>query len=181
MFKNLPKLSKSAPASDDTLQQTIDAQKRALEDKDREIETLREMIGHYQAGVHAIQNTLIELTDKCDPLVKPTIQSLIALRTPKLADLPGLLLDRDPQAAGEFERFTGQDPAHFTHPARAVTELLSYRLHTIVKLLTNVIAHENIGPSDVLYQAKHDVDVMLAAEAAQRQAAAGRRGPPRKG
>ena len=164
MFRRKP-----TPVNDETLRQQNESLKQEQQQLKAELRRQRELLAYFQQTAALIDTALEELFESVPALLKPTVKSMIGLNTRHLAELPNLILDQSPQAATSFLRYTGLKMEQFEDPALASTELLSYRIHTLTKLLTNLLANNNIGPSDVLYQAKNDLDVLLQNEEARQR------------
>lgn len=172
MFRRKP-----APVNDETLRQQNEELQRELQQLKEDLQRQRELLTYFQQTAGFIDTALEELFERVPTLLKPTVKSMIGLNTRHLAELPDLILDGDAQASAAFLRYTGLEMERFQDPALASTELLSYRIHTLTKLLTNLLANDNIGPSDVLYQAKNDLDVLIQNEEARQRSARTRSTP----
>ena len=114
-----------------------------------------------------IDDTLRELQHSAPYMLRPVIQAMEQLKLRSTARLPLSLFDQNPQASAVFKTQTGYDTGDFIDAPLASAELLKYRVHTIMQLLSRIIRNENIGASDVQFQAKHDLEVLVSHEKAR--------------
>ena len=130
-------------------------------------EQLRAMVLAQQEVIIQIDDALRELQHNAPYMLRPVIQSMEQLKLRSTARLPLGLFDQHPQASAVFKTQTGHDTDDFINAPLASAELLKYRVHTIVQLLSRIIQGENIGASDVHFQAKHDLEVLVSHEKAR--------------
>lgn len=171
MFKR----TKAPPAPQETeqanLQKTFDTFRQEQAAKHQHLE---DIIALYETIGPQIDTNLQDTLHRSDTLLRPVIQAMLALKTTSLAALPRLLLTKHPQSEEVFRRFFGNGPEEFLDPPMAAVELLTYRIHTINHLLSNLALRQNVSTDDVYYQANHDVTVVGNHEAsrqAQKKAA----------
>lgn len=131
---------------------------------EQELQNMRGVIAFNELFVSQFEDTLVELRDRSNNLTRPVLSALVELELGRLGRVPGLFLDDHYSAKSEFEYFSGKPSSAYLDPTLASSELLTYRLHTVVKLLCNSLAGDNISVQDVAFQEQNDVEILENAE-----------------
>lgn len=157
----------SAPPQPQELPPDIKALQARIDDLECKQAELKEIILGQQTAFEQIDVSLTELLETVPHLHRPTIQALIAQRIGLLARLPLGLFDQDPNAKEAFGTLTHYPADSYVNAAISATELLRYRVHSVVTLITKMAAGANIGVKDVQFQGKNDLDVLINHEKAR--------------
>ncbi|ASN83199.1 hypothetical protein [Deinococcus ficus] len=152
-------------------QQELPPDVKALQARIAELEqnqvALKEIILGQQTAFEQIDVSLMELLETVPHLHRPTIQALLAQRIRMLARLPLGLHENDPKAQEAFEALTKYPAGTYVNAAMSATELLRYRVHSVVTLITKIASGENIGVQDVVFQGENDLEVLINHEKAR--------------
>lgn len=146
-----------------------------IETQKQQLELLRRLLAHHeQVGVD-LHETIMGLQQHPSSRVRSAAEALTLLGIDRLCRLPRQLLDGDEGASAGFEHFIGKTRRDFEQPAEAATELLVYRLHTVMVALRSLAEGKNVDAETIEFQAGNDVDMLLSNEGTRQRISRERR------